>query len=573
MKQLRQMSILVRGAQLLLLVLALFLVVWLVPDAGKKRPQGMESSGAEADGSSDAEENEKKEIDANTDEKTETEDADTRSDLDETDRDTRGDVLPKSGKKKLNSLKQADTGTRDVSETQEEAAYSPPTIWLATDLHYQSPQMTNFQSALDSFTTGYDGIIVPYLDTITEAFLEEVRFEHPSALILSGDLSQNGEKMNHEALAEKLEWVQEAGIPVLVIPGNHDINHPWSATYFDDQVSPAEKTSSADFYQIYHQFGYDQAVSRAPDSLSYLYQLDQKYWLLMLDSCVYEPEQQPIGEISPETVAWMRTQLEEAKKQGVTVISVSHHNLLDESTLYPDGCTLENTEEVTALLEEYGVPVYLSGHMHLQRIKKHTSALATPGGYGIHEIVTSPLAMWPCQYSVLDWQEDGSLSYHTKKVDVADWAQRNGEEDENLLDFENYSYHFMEDVISDQTFRGLASASKEIKEEMAKLYADANRDYCSGTKINLSKLKKSEAYQYWIRYSGNDFWVARLKAILHDARTNNTALELKAGVDFPLPGETMEKPENAENTEVSGADAGSPAEEIQKKAQAALRTE
>ena len=38
MKQLRQISILVRGAQLLLLVLALFLVVWLVPDAGKKHP-------------------------------------------------------------------------------------------------------------------------------------------------------------------------------------------------------------------------------------------------------------------------------------------------------------------------------------------------------------------------------------------------------------------------------------------------------------------------------------------------------------------------------------------------------
>ena len=37
MKQLRQMSILVRGAQLLLLVLALFLVVWLVPDAPSVR--------------------------------------------------------------------------------------------------------------------------------------------------------------------------------------------------------------------------------------------------------------------------------------------------------------------------------------------------------------------------------------------------------------------------------------------------------------------------------------------------------------------------------------------------------
>ncbi len=114
----------------------------------------------------------------------------------------------------------------------------PPTIWLATDLHYQSPQMTDFQSAFDTYTMGNDGTIVPYLDEITEAFLEEVRTAHPSALVLSGDLSQNGEKANHEALAEKLERVQAAGIPVLVIPGNHDINHPWAATYFDDQVSP-----------------------------------------------------------------------------------------------------------------------------------------------------------------------------------------------------------------------------------------------------------------------------------------------------------------------------------------------
>lgn len=58
MKQLRQMSILVRGAQLLLLVLALFLVVWLVPDAGKKHASGTEASEAETDGG-DVAENEK----------------------------------------------------------------------------------------------------------------------------------------------------------------------------------------------------------------------------------------------------------------------------------------------------------------------------------------------------------------------------------------------------------------------------------------------------------------------------------------------------------------------------------
>lgn len=558
MKQLRQISILVRGAQLLLLVLALFLVVWLVPDAGKKHASGTEASEAETDGG-DVAENEKNGAAGNLKEDGSSAGEVIQDDADENASDVEAALKRRTSRKQLYKRKKV------PQKAQEETVYMPPTIWLATDLHYQSPQMTDFQSAFDTYTMGNDGTLVPYLDEITEAFLEEVRTVHPSALVLSGDLSQNGEKANHEALAEKLERVQAAGIPVLVIPGNHDINHPWAATYFDDQVSPAEGTSSEEFYQIYHKFGYDQAMSRASDSLSYVYRLDEKYWLMMLDSCMCEPVHETGGKLSEETVAWMKTQLEEAKKQGVTVIPVSHHNLLDESTLYPEECTIENTKEVTALLEAYGVPVYLSGHLHLQRIKKHTSNLNTPGGYGIREIVTSPLPMAPCQYSILNWQADGSLSYHTKKVDIAGWAQCYGEEDENLLNFDTYADQFLVDVISEQAFKALQSASKDIKEEMARLYADMNRDYCSGTKIDVAKIRKSEAYQYWIRYSGNDFWLARLQAILHDARTNNTVLELKAGVDFPLPGETIENPENAENEETAGADAGSPAEEIQKK--------
>ena len=43
-----------------------------------------------------------------------------------------------------------------------------------------------------------------------------------AALILSGDLSFNGEKTSHEELAGKLFKLQEQGIPVLVLPGNHD---------------------------------------------------------------------------------------------------------------------------------------------------------------------------------------------------------------------------------------------------------------------------------------------------------------------------------------------------------------
>ena len=449
----------------MLLILALFMVVWLVPDTKNKESQEREVSET---GNSETETSETDEnVGGDSENEELSEESEKLNGRDESSSEDQNKCNgPAKGKKRKNQGK-SELATKESDETEQEAAYEPPVIWLATDLHYQSPKMTDFRSALETFTAGYDGIVVPYLDEITDAFLEEVRINHPSALVLSGDLSQNGEKVNHEELAKKLEKVQADGIQVLVIPGNHDINHPWSATYFDDRVTAADPTSSEEFYQIYHQFGYDQASSRAPDSLSYVYRIDEKYWLMMLDSCMYEPVHETGGKLSDETVNWMKTQLEEARKQGVTMIPVSHHNLLDESTLYPEECTIENSKEVTALLEQYGVPVYLSGHLHLQRIKKHTSKQGaskqnTYSNYGICEIVTSPLPMSPCQYSVLNWQEDGSLSYHTRKLDVSAWSKRYGEEDENLLNFDEYSKQFMEEVISSQTFNGLHSASKEI---------------------------------------------------------------------------------------------------------------
>ena len=212
MKQLRQISILVRGAQLLLLVLALFLVVWLVPDAEKKHASGTEASEAETDGG-DAAENEKNRAAGNLEEDESSAGEVIQDDADENASDGKTALKRRTSRKQLYKRK------KEPQKAQEETVYMPPTIWLATDLHYQSPQMTDFQSAFDTYTMGNDGTIVPYLDEITEAFLEEVRTAHPSALVLSGDLSQNGEKANHEALAEKLERVQAAGIPVLVIPG------------------------------------------------------------------------------------------------------------------------------------------------------------------------------------------------------------------------------------------------------------------------------------------------------------------------------------------------------------------
>ena len=48
----------------------------------------------------------------------------------------------------------------------------------------------------------------------------------PDLVLIPGDLTKDGEKASHEWMAEQLARLTSAGIPVLVIPGNHDISNP-----------------------------------------------------------------------------------------------------------------------------------------------------------------------------------------------------------------------------------------------------------------------------------------------------------------------------------------------------------
>ena len=71
--------------------------------------------------------------------------------------------------------------------------------------------------AFNRFVERCDGKVVRYLPELLEAFMDEVIAEKPSALVLSGDITMNGEKLNHEELAARLKRVQDAGIQVLII--------------------------------------------------------------------------------------------------------------------------------------------------------------------------------------------------------------------------------------------------------------------------------------------------------------------------------------------------------------------
>lgn len=407
-----------------------------------------------------------------------------------------------------------------------EEAYVPPTVVIASDIHYFSPELTDYGEAFKTMMARDDGKVVNYLPQLMDAFTADMEKLQPSVVVLSGDLTLNGEKAGHKALAEKLRVLEEKGIKVLIIPGNHDINNYFSASYFGDEKKVAEIVDPEEFYEIYRQFGYDQAISRDEASLSYVYPLDEKNWLLMLDSAEYEPLNRVGGRIKKETLAWMKEVLSEAERQQLTVIPIAHHNLLKESTLYPEDCTLTNSKEVVDLLESYRIPLYISGHLHLQRTKTYKSEPGeAEGTWHISEIVADSLAIPPCQYGILKWTEDGRLLYSTKETEVEQWAAAVGSTDENLLNFKEYGTHFLTDVISNQIYDRMSNFPREDMEEMARLYGDLNRAYCAGLPIDEEEIRTGAAYRLWKRNLPDSRMFEEIQDILKDTRHDHNYWE------------------------------------------------
>ena len=100
------------------------------------------------------------------------------------------------------------------------------TLAVAADLHYISPALTDGGAAFSALVDEGDGKLMHEIEALSEAFLDEVIALRPEALLLLGDLTFNGALESHRALAEKLRRVEEAGVPVLVTTGNHDLDNP-----------------------------------------------------------------------------------------------------------------------------------------------------------------------------------------------------------------------------------------------------------------------------------------------------------------------------------------------------------
>lgn len=383
-------------------------------------------------------------------------------------------------------------------------------VVVASDLHYLAPSLTDHGALFRRVMEAGDGKVTELCDEITDAFLEEVKAEEPDALILTGDISFNGEQESHLAVAEKLAALEEAGVPVLVLPGNHDLYRS-CYSFFGDEGEQVESVSAEEFAAIYGAFGFDEALSRDDDSLSYLARINDTTRVLMLDA----DTPHDFCSLSDKTLSWIERRLSEAAVEGKRMLVACHQNLYKHS-MFGAGYVLGCSDELHALLEKYGAELMLSGHMHIQHIQ-------TEGG--VTEIATSPLTMGACQYGLLS-SENGALRYETHPVNVAAWASARGMDDERLATFAAYAMGRLESRTRTQAEEQLEARGISTQEAAPLVnYACAlNNAYFCGDLSGIPALDPDgELFKAWAE-SGS-FFGSYFASIEHEIGENYTRWE------------------------------------------------
>lgn len=298
---------------------------------------------------------------------------------------------------------------------------------VVTDLHYDDDSLKGFTKPVDpndpyAHVSASGQLYVESLAVIT-AFLEKAATDKSSAVLIPGDLADDGMKNEHEAVAELLRNFEEtSGKPVYVVPGNHDIS----------------RTNIAEFESIYAEFGFNEAIAKDSLSASYIVDLSDDYRLFAIDST--NPSGGDWG-FTTERVEWIRQQAEKAQEDGKKVIAMFHHNLLNHLVLIDvllSGGVVGDALGLRDIFAQYGVKYIFTGHTHEHDIATYTA----PNGEVIYDAVTGSLSSYPNPYRQVTFGDE--VKFETKYVDKIDTSLVKGtisDEAYNLMvnDFTQYS--------------------------------------------------------------------------------------------------------------------------------------
>ena len=326
-------------------------------------------------------------------------------------------------------------------------------LMVVSDLHYMAPSLYRDSALFLRVLRRGDGKITQYGDELLNALLAEIRAQRPDALVVTGDLTYNGERKSHEALADWFRSVEETGVPVWVIPGNHDINVAGPVGFSGEDWFPAEAVTPELFAALYADF-------MEPGSAGFSYAVTVgDVCLAMTDVAMYAPQAFTPGLFSDRHAAWLEEVLRQAG--DAQVITATHHSLIRHTEFSSDSYLMYGSGSMKELAVRYGVHLNLSGHLHIQHIAREGD---------LFDAALGAFCMWPHRYALVTLDGD-SLRYEAKSLDPAYLP----------AGFQETSRDWFYGITHDKAkASGITGTGAEI-EAMADFAARFNLAYFSGT--------------------------------------------------------------------------------------------
>lgn len=312
-------------------------------------------------------------------------------------------------------------------------SFKPLTLTVLSDTHHYSVKSGTSGKAYEIANAKSQKLLSESGDVLKAAFNKISEDESNDIILVSGDITNNGELTAHEEIIEMFNELKAKGKRVYVITATHDFRDGGVTDAYDGDNKITTPTATRDMlFDMYRSFGPDEAIAVHRESMSYIVQLCDGYRLFALND---DRNLSGKSGFSDECFDWICKQAEDARNNNQFIIAMTHHPLIAPSPIYEligKGDMLGDYDKRLYQLADIGVQFIFTGHTHIHDISFDQSERKNV----IYDICTSSPVGHPGAYRKVTFDpENNIVDVKTEYVPTPDSFKQSGRDIKDV--FEN----------------------------------------------------------------------------------------------------------------------------------------
>lgn len=269
-------------------------------------------------------------------------------------------------------------------------------IAIVSDPHHYSRTLGDSGKAYEG-RSGTDQKCLAETGAIIDAAFDILKDSDVDAVLIAGDLSNDGERVSHEEVLPKLYDLQKYK-PVYVVYATHDWCCDGNARRYSGQETfhDVPTVTPGELRELYRPFGAEGALSEfihPNGSSSYCAVIKEGCRLLGLND---DRNGKGKAGYTEEHLEWIIDRINEAKAAGDTIIAMQHHLIMPHlAPLINSSQCIGDRDEMAATLADAGLEFIFVGHSHMQR----TAVFETENGGRLYQVNIGSLCGYPAPYT------------------------------------------------------------------------------------------------------------------------------------------------------------------------------